>query len=259
MKNCPLPAGNRGRVCVGAGRRLADVALRRRAYRLQRSAIARRAPSAMGPQAAAAGSRLARPGHDVVRSPVRTDRGRPTNVRRLVADRLADWLMTRGAASPLWEFRAEGPIRFAPVAWNGKALCRQRRRASVLRQCRRRATRVEASRRSVESPGPRQRAADLALAGTRRAGRCQRYRLLRRRHLAVHGHFHARSRCRNRRSALDQRRRRVALHDAAAQHAVFCWRGAARRAGRRRRPTAGAGRAFGARVLRSTHGPAAAL
>ena len=49
---------------------------------------------------------------------------------------------------------------------------------------------------------------------------------------------------------LDQRRRRLDLHQAAAQHRLVCRRRAARAAGRDRRQAAGSWRPFGAGVLR---------
>ena len=71
-----------------------------------------------------------------------------------------------------WRFFAEGPVRFAPVAWEGQGLFRLGRRLPVLPERQRRLSALEiprSSRRRAGSQGDRPRPTGLALSGPRRS------------------------------------------------------------------------------------------
>ena len=104
----------------------------------------------------------------------------------------------------LWEFRAEGPIRFAPVAWNGKLYVASDDGHLYCVDA------ADGRARWKHRGGPSNRRVlgneRLISLWPARGGPvvANGHGLLRGRHLAIHGHFHARPRCRNRRGAVDQ-------------------------------------------------------
>ena len=159
---------------------------------------------------------------------------RPDAVRRLVARTTASRALDTRTGAEKWTLlrRRPGPLR--PGRLGGQASTSPPTTAtSTASMPTTGKLALEVPRRAERPQDPRQRTADLDLAGARRPGHRRRHGLLRRQHLAVHGHLHPRPRRPHRRGRLDQRRRRLALHEAAAQRRLVRRRRAARAAGRR--------------------------
>ena len=165
-------------------------------------------------------ARLARSAAAAIRRRLPTRRRRQDPVPRLVAaDGVAAFDAETGDA--LWRFFTDGPVRFAPAVWED-GLLRLRRRLALLPRP------PTAASWSGSSAAARPTARSWATAGSSRPGRlaarrssCRRTAsavvYFARRHLAVHGRLPPRPRRPHRRRRLDQRRRRLALHQAAAQ------------------------------------------
>jgi hypothetical protein len=173
------------------------------------------------------------------------------------ADKVAAFDVRDG--SQLWAFYADGPVRFPPVVHGDSVLVHQRRRLSVLRRRRGRATAVAVPRRADRAEGDRKPARDFVLAGARRPRGGRRHGLFRGQHLAVHGDVHLRLGCAHRAGPVAERGDGRSVPEATAQRSVVRRRGAARPVDRVRRLGPGARRPVASGRLRSRDGRVAFL
>ena len=239
----PGPGSRRARSDLPGFRcRLAFLAPRRRPYRDHVPPPRRPPLPELDPRTAPAAARLARPAPRPARRPLRARRRRPAHVPPFRPERRRHRPGHAQRGDPLDLFRRWArPLR--PDRLGEPDLLLQRRRVPVLPRRRQGHAAVEVPRRAERPPRPRERAGDFDLARPRRPRDRRRRRLLRRGHLALHGHLHPRARREDGVGRLDERGRRLALHAAAAQRRLLRGHRAAgphgrlgRQAARDRRP-----------------------